>query len=87
MIEEHAPGGKINIWRDCGCESVVDLIQQKARIKYCPIHKAAPDLLALCEYTLSLILKHHKLLEGEPAYSEFADLNTKLVHLIVKAKG
>ena len=66
---------------DCGCETTVYSDGSGVEIHYCPLHTAAPELLAACEMVLSWFESPHAgrdvLLHGM----------VKTRHAIKKAKG
>lgn len=49
------PGGVLTIETACGCTAKIHLIERYAHIEYCPVHKAAPQLLDAAELALTRI--------------------------------
>ena len=67
---------------DCGCKTRVYADGSGVEIDYCPKHRAAPDLLELCEYAYEYFARQ------EPPHLQLGkDLTKKLRQAIDKAKG
>ena len=48
-INDAVPGGMLFIQTFCGCVAKVYLLEHRANIEYCSLHKAAPKLLEACK--------------------------------------
>jgi len=67
----------------CGCQIVYDEKRLRGKIKFCPLHEAAPDLLEACEKALGWLITLNNSVEYKTLPDDIVFVN----EAIAKAKG